>query len=210
MPTIKITDDRQGATFRTGINGRLFDLPINQELNVSDAMVEHLRGTGVRFDKVDAKRASSSKEGSVEGLARPIGPHDVEFPGTAAKGADAGPRPSGAEAGDQPGDVTTAGAEVQHTDGERPHGDMIEEDAKVSDIRVAAERTAAKDAPVAEKAGEGEGGTDKASPQDVTPSHKDTGKGGRAPEAGKSGREPEKGKGGRTPGSADGRGKSAH
>ncbi len=175
MPTIKITDTRQGATFRTGVNGRLFDLPLNTEVNVSDAMADHLRGIGCRFDEVDAKRASSSKEGSGEGLARAIGPHDVRFPGTEAKSASNEVRPSGAPAGDQPGDVTTNGATVSIVNpDEEIHGDHIEEDAEVSNIRVAAERTAPKDASVAERAGEGEGGTDKADPQDVKPTHKDT------------------------------------
>lgn len=178
MPTIKITDDRQGATFRTGVNGRLFDLPINTEIPVSDAMCDHLKGIGVRFEEVDAKRASSSKEGSGEGLARAIGPHDVISAGNAIKSLNDGNRLSGAPAGDQPGDVTSEGAAVRFTDGERPHGDMIEEDAKVSDIRVAAERQADKDAPVAEKAGEGEGGTDKASvPKPAL--HKDVNKSGK-------------------------------
>lgn len=169
MPTIKITDDRQGATFRTGINGRIFDLPINTEVKVSDSMADHLRTVGCRFDEVDAKRASSSKEGSGEGLVRVIGPHDVQFPGTAAKSVD-----DGIGNGDQPGDVTSAGATVQYADTDLSHGDFIEDDAKVSNLRVAAERTADKDASVAEKMGEGEGGTDKADPQAVKPSHKDT------------------------------------
>lgn len=170
MPTIKITDDRQGRTFRTGVNGRLFDLPLNQELAVSDAMVEHLRGIGVRFDEVETKRAGSSKEGSGEGLARAIGPHDVEFPGTVAKGAD-----DRALAGDQPGDVTTLGAGVSVVNPDEDIvGDHIKDDAEVSDIRVAAERVAPRDAPVAELAGEGEGGTKEADPQPVEPSHKDT------------------------------------
>lgn len=171
MPTIKITDNRQGATFRTGINGRMFDLPINQEITVSDAMVDHLRTNGVRFDETDTQRANASKEGSVDALARPIGPHDVIASGTAVKSLNDRPL-----AGDQPGDVTGGGtsADVRFNDKAELHGDMIEEDAEASDIRVAAERTAPKDASVAEKAGEGEGGTPKAQTQGVEPTHKDT------------------------------------
>jgi hypothetical protein len=168
MPTIKITDDRQGRTFRTGVNGKLFDLAINQEINVTDEMVDHLRGIGVRFDEVDTKRANSSEEGSGEGLVRAIGPHDVSFPGTAAKSAD-----DRIMAGDQPGDVTTAGATVAFSDAQAPEGDNIKDHAEAANKRVAAERVAPKDAPVAELAGEGEGGTKKADAQPVEPTHKE-------------------------------------
>lgn len=165
--TIKITDDRQGATFRTGINGKLFDLPTNQELNVDEALVEHLEGIGARFEEVeDAKRASSSKEGSVDELARPIGPHDVIAAGTKPKSLD-----NSASNGDQPGDVTAGGVQM---DSGYSQGNSIKEDAEVSDTRVAAERRAPKDASVAELAGEGEQGTEKSDPQSVEPSHKDT------------------------------------
>jgi hypothetical protein len=164
--TIKVTDDRQGATFRTGVNGRFFDLPLNQEIAVDPSLVDHLTSIGCRFEEVDAKRASSSKEGSGDGLA-PTGPHDVRAPGTDAKSLNDRPL-----AGDQPGDVTEGG--VQYGSTGAGFGGSIEEDAKVSDIRVAAERKAADDAPVAEKAGEGEQGTPTAKPQSVKPSHKET------------------------------------
>lgn len=163
--TIKITDDRQGASFRTGLNGRYYDLPINQEVTVDEVLVDHLKSVGARFEEVDAKRASSSKEGSGDGLA-PIGPHDVRAPGTDAKSLNDRPL-----AGDQPGDVTGGG--VAYGQG-TVHGHTIEDDAKASDLRVAAERTTKPDASVAERAGEGEGGTPKAKAQSVEPSHKET------------------------------------
>ena len=162
--TIKVTDDRFGATFRTGVNGKMFDLPLNQELTVDDAFVAHLEGIGARFDEVDAKRASSSKEGSVDDLVRPVGPHDVISAGTAVKSL--GDRPL---AGDQPGDVTAGG--VRYDGDTSAKGSSLLEDAKASDKRVAAERRAPKDASVAELAGEGEGGTPKAKAQPVEPSH---------------------------------------
>lgn len=165
--TIKITDDRQGQTYRTGINGKLFDLPLNTELTVDDEMVAHLEGVGVRFDEVDTKRASSSKEGSVDDLVRPVGPHDVISAGTAVKSL--GDRPL---AGDQPGDVTAGGVSYGGTG--PAHGSSVLEDAKAADARVAAERSAKKDASVAELAGEGEGGTPKAKAQATAPSHVET------------------------------------
>lgn len=164
--TIKITDDRQGATFRTGINGKLFDLPLNTPLEVDEAMCDHLDAIGCRFDEVEAKRAGSSKEGSGDDLVRPIGPHDVIAAGTAVKSLNQRPL-----MGDQPGDVTAGG--VRYDTG-KPHGGSITDDAEVSDIRVAAERRAPKDASVAEKAGEGEQGEPKSDPQPVKPSHKQT------------------------------------
>jgi hypothetical protein len=171
--TIKITDDRYGATYRTGVNGKIFDLPLNTELNVDEAFVAHLTDVGARFDEVDAKRASSSKEGSVDDLVRPVGPHDVISAGTAVKSLNDRPL-----AGDQPGDVTSAGAEVAYDNGsvEASKGSSLLEDAAASDKRVAAERRAPKDASVAELAGEGEGGTPVAKAQSPEPSHKDTAK----------------------------------
>lgn len=164
--TIKITDDRQGNTFRTGVNGRLFDLPIKQEIKVDAALCEHLEGIGVRFDEVDGKGAGSAKEGSGDGLA-PIGPHDVRAPGTDAKSLNDRPL-----AGDQPGDVTASGGVAYTPDGTWP-GSNITDDAAVSDIRVAAERGAKDDASVAELAGEGEQGKAKSKPQTGGASHKD-------------------------------------
>lgn len=165
--TIKITDNRQGATFRTGVNGKMFDLPLNTELTVEDALAEHLEGIGVRFDEVETKRASSSKEGSVDELARPIGPHDVIAPGVAAKSLNDRPL-----AGDQPGDVTSGG--VRYDEGQARFGSVIKDDAKAADLRVAAERRAPKGASIAELAGEGEQGTKKAQAQASEPSHKET------------------------------------
>lgn len=166
--TIKITDDRQGGTYRTGVNGRIFDLPLNTELTVDEALADHLKGIGCRFDEVEAKRASSSKEGSGEELVRPIGPHDVIAAGTVVKSL--GDRPL---AGDQPGDVTEGGVRFPAGAADT-HGSAILEDAEASNLRVAAERSAPKDASVAEKAGEGEGGTPKAEAQAVEPSHEET------------------------------------
>lgn len=166
MARIKVTDDRQGRSFRTGVNGRFYDFQLNQEVEVDDAMVDHLKGLGVAFEEVSAsKRASSSEEGSEEGLA-PTGPHDVRAPATDAKAV--GDRQL---AGDQPGDVTESGGVSYGVAGPGP---SIEEDAKISDIRVAAERRAPKDASVAELAGEGESDTDATkAPQGVKPTHKD-------------------------------------
>lgn len=161
---IKITDDRQGRTFRTGVNGRFYDLPVNQEVEVDSGLIDHLKGLGVAFEDDASKRASRSLEGSGEGLA-PIGPHSVRAPAMDAKSL--GDRPL---AGDQPGDVTASGGVSFGTVG----GLSIEEAARISDIRVAAERSVDKDAPAAARAGEGELGTDKVKPaQGVKPTHKD-------------------------------------
>jgi hypothetical protein len=162
MARIKVTDSRQGRTFRTGINGRFYDIPLNTELEVEDEMVEHLEGLGVAFDEVEGKSkgSSASKEGSVDVLAPvALGPNDVVAPATAPRSLNEAGRLS--PAGDQPGDVTAAGG-LRNSTG-KGSSPSIAEDAEVSDIRVAAERQTKADAPVAEKAGEGEGGTDAAS-----------------------------------------------
>ncbi len=168
--TIKITDDRQGNTYRTGVNGRMFDLPLNEEFEVDEALVEHLEGIGCRFEEVEAKRAGSSKEGSVEGSARELSRNEADMAGTRNKTLN-----QSANAGDQPGDLTAAGGggPGSGTDG-GVLGKNVAADAKVSDIRVAAERATAHDAPAAEIAGEGESGAPKAKPQTGGPSHKAT------------------------------------
>lgn len=157
MARIKVTDSRHTRTFRTGVNGRFFEIPLNQEIEVEDAVVEHLKGLDVAFEEVSSKGASGSKEGSVEKLA----PMNVTNSGVIAPANE--PRRVGESGrllpGDQPGDAIAAG---QVGEGGEPIDNIVEEDAKVSDIRVAAERQTKIDAPVAEKAGEGEGGTDKA------------------------------------------------
>lgn len=164
MATIKITDDRQGRSFRTGVNGKFFDLPVNQETQVDDLLLDHLRTLGVAFDEVASERGAGSKEGSVD-LA-PIGPHDVSFPGTATKSLNTSPT-----SGDQPGDVVEGGVAFGGTIGQ-----TIEDAARISDIRVAAERRSATDGSVsvAELAGEGELGTKATEPaQGIEPSHVD-------------------------------------
>ncbi len=170
MARIKITDTSQGRSFRTGINGRFYDLGVNREIEVDDLMLDHLTGLGVPFDEIEgaSKRAGSSDEGSEEGLA-PTGPHDVIAP--AMDPRTVGDRvAAGGIAGDQPGDVTAGG--VKFSGG---GGTSIKEDAEVSDIRVAAERRSDKEASVAERAGEGESGTKATdAPQPVEPSHKET------------------------------------
>ncbi len=164
MATIKITDESQGRTFRTGVNGKMFDLPVGEEVNVDDALVDHLEGLGVSFDECEgsSKGARASKEGSEDELA-PTGPHDVRFPGTRVKSVDN-------SGGDQPGDVTAGGVGMG---GGGSHGSSIKEDAEISDIRVAAERMTTERDAVAKRMGEGEQGTDTPDTQGVEPTHKD-------------------------------------
>jgi hypothetical protein len=167
MARIKITDDRQGRSFRTGINGRFYDIPRNTEIEVEDEMVDHLKGLGVGFEEIEgsSKGASSSKEGSGDVLAPvALGPNDVIAPAMDARSLNERPL-----AGDQPGDVTLAGG--LRTSTGKGSSPSIKEDAEISDIRVAAERAAPKDASTAEIAGEGEAGTPKAETQGVEPSH---------------------------------------
>ncbi len=165
MARIKITDDRQGRTFRTGINGMQYDIPVGSEQEVDDGLIDHLKGLGVAFDEIEtSRRASSSKEGS-EGELAPVGPHDVRAPAMDAKSL--GDRPL---AGDQPGDVTASGGVGFGLEGKL----SIEDRAKISDTRVAAERSTKADVSAAELAGEGELGTDATKPaQGVQPTHKD-------------------------------------
>lgn len=162
MARIKITDDRQGRSFRTGVNGRFYDFPLNTEQNVDDEMLQHLKDLGVAFDEVSSKGAAS-KEGS-DGAA-PIGDHDVLMSGTVAKSL--GERPL---MGDQPGDLTSSGGVRFASTGAGP---SIADDAAVSDIRVASERATPPDAAIADIAGEGEGGTTK-TPAPKAALHKDT------------------------------------
>lgn len=172
MARIKVTDSRQGRSFRTGINGRFYDIPLNQELEVEDEMVEHLKGLGVAFDEIEGKSkgASASKEGSVDVLApAALGAADVLAPADAPRSQNEPWRLS--PQGDQPGDVTPAGGQKVSTG--QGHSVSIADDAKISDIRVAAERSADKEASVAELAGEGEGGTPKAEVPSPAP-HKET------------------------------------
>jgi len=167
---IKITDNRYGESFRTGVNGLLYDIPVNQEVLVEDALAEHIRGLGVAFDqpRPASKGASGSEEGSGDQLA-PLGRSFggaslVEAPAMKTKSLDN-------SGGTQPGDVT--GAVVAEGEDEpeltplaEPSLNSIEESAEVSDIRVAGERRAHQQASVAEIAGEGEGGTTPAIPPD--------------------------------------------
>lgn len=166
MKTVRVTDDRQGQMFRMGINGRFFNFPRNAPVEVEDVVVDNLRSLGVAFEEVSSKGAGrSSKEGSVEGGPVPTGPHDVISAGTMPKSLNEPGRLS--PAGDQPGDLTDAGAELKYSNAGGT-GRSVEKDAEISDIRVAAERQTKADAPAAERAGEGEGGTKKA----VTPNKK--------------------------------------
>lgn len=171
MARIKVTDSRQGRSFRTGINGRFYDIPLNQELEVEDEMVEHLKGLGVAFDEVEgsSKGSSASKEGSMDVLAPAgLGSADVRTPATDPRSqSDARLSPQG----DQPGDVTPGGS-LRNSTGQG-HSVSIADDAKISDIRVAAERSADKEASIAEIAGEGEGGTPEAKVPAPAP-HKET------------------------------------
>lgn len=159
MARIKITDSRHTRTFRTGINGRYFEIPVNREIEVEDGMVDHLEGLGVAFDEVSSKGASGSKEGSVEKLApMGVGNNSVIAPANDPRTVDEAAA-GRVLPGDQPGDAIAAGDGGMTAEAAE---NIIAEDARISDIRVAAERQTKKDAPAAEKAGEGEGGTEKA------------------------------------------------
>lgn len=108
MARIKVTDNRHGNSFRTGINGRIYDIPLNQEFEVEDGLVDHLKGLGVAFEEVSSKGASSSKEGSGEVLAptSALAAGGVRAPAMDAKSV--GQRPL---MGDQPGDPVEAGGD---------------------------------------------------------------------------------------------------
>lgn len=165
MARIKVTDERHGRTLRTGVNGRIFEIPVGSEQEVDDGLVDHLRGLGVRFEEVeDNSRGAGSAQGSEAGPAL-ASPHDVRAPAMDAKSLD-----NSRYNGDQPGDVTSSGG-VAGASGQRQ---SIEDAARISDIRVAAERRSADDAPAAELAGEGEQGLPEADPQPVEPSHQET------------------------------------
>lgn len=66
MPIIKIKDDRHGRFFRTGVNGRVFMLPVDKDIEVDDSLLDHLKGMDVDLEEASTRAGSSSKEGSVE------------------------------------------------------------------------------------------------------------------------------------------------
>lgn len=147
METIKISQDRHGPTLRGGINGKMFSLTTGQNIEVEPEMVDHLRNSGVSLEEV------AGGAGSKEGSAVPA-PEDVK--------PSMLPRSLDDSGGDQPGDVTTAEAPVETEAGDT----SIAEAARISDIRVAAERRIAGEVSPAERAGEGEQGTPKPDPLD--------------------------------------------
>jgi hypothetical protein len=161
MKLIKITDTRYGESFRTGINGILYDVPVETEVNVEDALADHIRGLGVAFDEPrPGKGASGSEEGSVDVLA----PVSLGFGGTSTVEAPAmKPKSLGSGFGTQPGDVTGSppsdDEEEPATKDAAQQQDVIEAHAVVSDTRVKAERRSDRLASVAEIAGEGESGS---------------------------------------------------
>jgi hypothetical protein len=159
---IKITDNRYGDSFRTGVNGLLYDIPVNREVLVEDALADHIRGLGVAFEqpRPASKGASGSEEGSGDQLA-PIG---RAFGGASYVEAPAmRPQSLDNNGGGQPGDVTGSAVPADDEDELTPYAEpspnVIEENAEVSDVRVKGERRAHQQASVAEIAGEGEGGT---------------------------------------------------
>jgi hypothetical protein len=165
---IKITDNRYGESFRTGVNGLLYDIPVNQEVLVEDALAEHIRGLGVAFDQ--PRPASKGASGSEEGSGDQLAPLGRSFGGASLVEAPAmRPQSLDNSGGTQPGDVTGSAVpedEDVMTPYAEPSPNVIEENSEVSDIRVAGERRAHQQASVAEIAGEGEGGTTPAIPPD--------------------------------------------
>jgi hypothetical protein len=162
---IKITDNRYGESLRTGINGLLYDIPVNTEVKVEDALAEHLRGLGVAFDepRASSKGASGSEEGSGDQLA----PIALGFGGSSTVEAPAMRPKSVGQSGTQPGAVTSAGGGEEDEEAEGRTGagqqDVIEAQSAVSDVRVKGERRSDQFASVAEIAGEGESGEPPAS-----------------------------------------------
>lgn len=147
--TIKINADRHGPTLRGGINGRTFAIPTGVEYPAEDALVEHLRNSGVSFEEV-ASEGGKSKEGSGDLPPEDAKPHML-------------PKSLDDSGGGQPGDVTAA---TGNPDAKEVNATFAE-DAEISDVRVAAERRTPIDignVSPAELAGEGEQGTPKPKP----------------------------------------------
>ena len=147
--TIKINKDRHGPTLRGGINGRMFAIPTGVDYEAEEALVEHLRNSGVSFEEV-ASEGGKSKEGSGDLPPEDTKPHML-------------PQSLDDTGGDQPGDVTTGSG----AGGGKEATATFAEDAEISDVRVAAERRTPIDSSrvsPAELAGEGEQGTPKPKP----------------------------------------------
>jgi len=169
---IKITDNRYGDSFRTGVNGLLYDIPVNREVLVEDALADHIRGLGVAFE--EPRPASKGDSGSEEGSGDQLSPLGRSFGGASLVEAPAmRTQTLDNNGGTQPGDVTGAvvaeGEDPELTPLAEPSLNTIEESAEISDIRVAGERRAHQQASVAEIAGEGEGGTTPAIPPEEVP-----------------------------------------
>ena len=110
---IKITDTRYGESFRTGINGILYDIPVNTEVKVEDALAEHIRGLGVAFEE-PRERSSKGASGSEEGSGDVLAPVSLGFGGSSTVEAPAmRPKSVGSGSGTQPGDVTSAGGQPE-------------------------------------------------------------------------------------------------
>lgn len=60
---IKITDDRYGGVFNTGLNGRIEKIPHNTEIEAGKDLRDHLDELGVAFEVVSG---AGSEEGSGE------------------------------------------------------------------------------------------------------------------------------------------------
>lgn len=161
--TIKINRDRHGPTLRAGVNGRRFLITTGQNYEADPLLVESLRNSGVSFEEVS--EGAASKEGS--GGAAPEDTPPAMLPRTLDDSR-----------GDQPGDVTTATSNATDASGRL----SLEELARISDIRVAAERRVERDASIAARAGEGEGGTEAV--EDNPFDHNGDGKPGGAPKGG--------------------------
>jgi hypothetical protein len=167
---IKITDNRYGDSFRTGVNGLMYDIPLNTEVLVEDALADHIRGLGVAFEEPRA-RGAKGEEGGAEAkgevgdaakdVLRPVatgygGGSAVEAPAMKPKSLNSG---SGSQPGDVTGSAAPADDEGESREVAAPLEDIIAVNSAVSDVRVKGERRTHQQGSVAEIAGEGEGGT---------------------------------------------------
>lgn len=120
--TIKL--DGAGGTLRAGVNGKFFTVPIGQNFEAEQELVDSLRTSGVSFEEIDG--GAASQEGSGE-----VAPEDTP-PAMMPQAVDSN---YASGTGTQPGNVTEGSDQSDGEGGNR----TIAERAELSDAQVSNE-----------------------------------------------------------------------
>jgi hypothetical protein len=79
--TIIVTDDRYNNNHPVGVNGKVYRLQLNEEVNVNEETLEALRSSGVKFTEVKTNSNAPSAGEAAELETRPIITADEGAPG---------------------------------------------------------------------------------------------------------------------------------